>query len=143
MMRSALIALIAMALRAKGTSIQSPALSSLWPKLGKMLPEAAQRIAAQPPNAAQPSYLEPHRRFAAYSRAMELLFDFVLLAPRRLRTLFPIALIAAIHFFPGPTEALFWARVKAEAQQVTSMLRTGIGATLRQPACAQAHHCRR
>jgi membrane protein YqaA with SNARE-associated domain len=69
--------------------------------------------------------------------------DFLLLAPRRLRALFPIALIAAIHFFPGQTEALFWARVKAEAHQVTSVFRAGISAALSHPPCTQAHHCRR
>ncbi|HET7054259.1 MAG TPA: hypothetical protein VFI09_10140 [Solirubrobacterales bacterium] len=73
---------------------------------------------------------------------MELLFDLLLHAPKRLRALFPIALVAAIHFFPGPTEALFWARVKAEAQQVTSIFRAGVSGTLRHPSCAQVHHCR-
>jgi hypothetical protein len=71
---------------------------------------------------------------------MELL-DCLSLAPRRLRALFPIVLVAAINFFPGPTEALLWARAKAEAQQVTSLLQTAIDADLRHRPCVLGPHC--
>lgn len=60
--------------------------------------------------------------------------DLLSLAPRRLRSLFPIALLVAIHFFPAQTEAVFWAKVRAEARQMTSLLRVGIEAGL--------HHAR-
>jgi hypothetical protein len=70
------------------------------------------------------------------------LFDYLTLAPRRLRALLPIGLVVAIHFFPGPTEELLWARVKAETQQATSLLRTAIDAGVhRRSSCARTPHC--
>jgi hypothetical protein len=69
------------------------------------------------------------------------LFDYLTLAPRRLRALFQVVLVVAIYFFPGPTEALLWARAKVEVQQATSLLRTAIDAGLRHRSCARTPHC--
>jgi hypothetical protein len=70
--------------------------------------------------------------------------DWLPLAPKRLRSLFPIVLLVAIHFFPGQTEALFWAKVRAEARQMTSLLQVGIDTGLHHHSCgAKTSHCRR